>query len=293
MNNYISLNLVSGKLARYAGGGKPKFILGEQNDAQIYFLDYPKPSTYPTDSLGDAFSEITTRDYNSKSLTINAGKRGNNKILSTSSFFNLPNNFASSIPITITTETVRNLALSSYDYRVSFSGILLLEPIPTSDSLFRFTAYSSGNAAWAPPAPSTFSYQQTSEYFSFNNPSDIKNAIENTVGDIITYTINEITYTTPTKVYTKVFQLSDYSFSFQFIWDIHQSSSNISNFNLSIVMDTTKATANFGKYGYLDFSSPSWTSIIGTKNEVEIWMEAMIGSETIAQGNAIICRKMT
>ena len=291
MNNYISLNLVSGRLGRFSGGGRPRFILGEQNNVQLYFLDCPKPSTYPTEALGDAFSEITTRDFNSSNITINAGKRGDSRIISTSTFFNLPNNF--SVDLTTNEEVnIINIGELVFDLRkqVSFSGIISILPIPEPSSLFRITSYGSGARTSSGPS---FSASRTSQYFSFNNPSEAINAIKENIRSTTVNIIREISYSGMDDLtFESVFQISDYAFSFQYIYQISQYSYT-DNFNLSLSLDTSKATANYGKYGSLDFSSSSWDSIIGTKNEAEIWMEAMIGSDTIAQGNAIICRKMT
>lgn len=292
MNNYISLNLVNGRLGRFSGGGRPRFILGEQNNVQIYFLDYPKPSTYPTEALGDAFAEITTRDFNSSNITINAGKRGDSRIISTNTFFNLPNNFA----VDLTTNEEVNLINVTEGFfgsrkQVSFSGIISVLPIPEPSSLFRITSYGSGARNSSGQYP--FSTSLTSQYFSFNNPSEAINAIRENIGSTTLNIVNELSFTDVIQTtFQSVFQISDYAFSFQYIYHLSPGTYT-DNFNLSLSLDTSKATANYGKYGSLDFSSSSWDAIIGTKNEAEIWMEAMIDSDTIAQGNAIICRKMT
>jgi hypothetical protein len=296
MNNYISLNLVNGRLGRFSGGGRPRFILGEQNNVQIYFLDYPKPSTYPTESLGDAFSEITTRDFNSSNITINAGKRGDSRIISTNTFFNLPNNFATGVNIQQEINIVRISEIQTRK-QVSFSGIISLQPIPEESSLFRITSFGSGvglagSGTFTPQPGLPFNFSLTSPYFSFNNPSEASKIIDENISNIINNTIPELTITRSSEQYRNISQISDYSFSFQYIY-LLPIFSYTDNFSVSATIDTSRATANFGKYGYLDFSSPSWDAIIGTKNEAEIWMEAMIGSDTIAQGNAIIYRKMT
>ena len=291
MNNYLSINLVNGKLTRYAGGSKPRFILGEQNEVQIYCLDFSQPTTYPTDALGDAFSEITTRDFNSKVITINAGKRGDSKILSTSSFFNLPNNFATGVNIQQEVNTIQYDEDTTRE-QVSFSGIVSLQPIPEESSLFRITSYASATKPNGPNPPLQYNSSLTSPYFSFNNPSEASKTIDENIENTTRNLCNFLTVYSAIPTYKNISQISDYSFSFQYIYVLNWSSST-GSFSASASIDTSRATANFGKYGYLDFSSPSWDAIIGTKNEAEIWMEAMIGSDTIAQGNAIICRKMT
>lgn len=293
MNNYISLNLVSGKLGRFSGGGKPRFILGEQNDVQLYFLDFNHPTTYPTDALGDAFSEITTRNLNSETITINAGKRGDSKILSTSSFFNLPNNFATGISIQQEVNVIPTLNYTPTDDQVSFTGIISLQPIPEDSSLFRITSYASATKPNAPSFPPLqYNASLTSPYFSFNNPSEASGIIEQNILSTTLHLCDFLSTSLPVSApYKNISQISEYSFSFQFIYVISMPSG--ANFSLSASLDASKATANYGKYGYLDFSSPSWDAIIGTKNEAQIWMEAMIGDDTIAQGDAIIFRKMT
>jgi hypothetical protein len=283
MNNYLSLNLVNGRLSRFSGGGRPTFTLNELNDVQIYLLDYPIPVTYPVEALGDAFSEITTRDFNNQVLTINVGARGQNKIISTTSFFNLPTNIISS-----TTSNVFyiNLAEGTSTIRANYDVKFSVSPTPIIGSLFSFTA--------------TFGYggsifSNTSAVFSFENTiSEIKNILSTVIYDtaVSFYTnydsggsfINEFT--------TNLYQTSDYSFSF--IGNHTMSFVTLPpTVSFNVTLNNVSASSNPGKYGSLDFSSLNWNSVIGTKKEVPIWMEAMIDNETIAQGNAILCRKMT
>lgn len=288
MNNYLSLNLVSGKLSKFAGGGKPKFVLNENNAVQLYVLDFPNPSTYPTASLGDAFGELTTRNFNSTPITINIGKRGDSKIISSSTLSNLPNNFDVAAKTLVTTTT------SGDRSRVSFSGTISVSPIPEQSSLFSLTVVGSGIERWG---GTSFTRTQKSPFFSFDTSfSNIEGiflqSIAYCASETLDAAISNFVGCTRLDFYNKVIQNSDYSYSFEYTYETC-SSTPTSSLGLSISIDSSKASPNYGKYGYLDFSSPSWDSIIGTKNEAPIWIEAMIGGDTVAQGYAIICKKMT
>lgn len=276
MNNYLSLNLVNGKLGRVAGGGKPKFILDEQNEVQLYVLDYPKPTTYPPDSLADAYAyEIIPRNFDSSNVTLKAGVRGENAIISTSSFFNLPTNLA------------LNSSSSANDYpfgsgfTIVYNASFNISSIPIGGSLFSVTS----------TITSSSSATVTSSIFSFENTlSEISGAITNAIQTSSYEAYGGLSGATPlTSV--NFFQTSDYSYSFSASQVVI--SGVVSPVAFTLTLNNVSASSNPGKYGYLDFSSSSWDSVIGTKVETPIWMEAMIGSNTIAQGNAIICRKMT
>lgn len=283
MNNYLSLNLVSGRLGRVAGGGKPRFILDEQNEVQLYVLDFPKPSTYPPDSLADAYAyEIIPRDFSGSSVTLRAGVRGGSAIISTNSFFNLPTNLALNSSANASLNKVTSSAkVLLYDVFFSTS------PIPSSGSLFSFTVTVSPNYS-----SSTYTRTVTSAAFSFDNRlSEINKILDitiNTANSIIDDTSNALLIPEAGVLY----QVSDYAYSYNKIMAL-SNTGFLNTVTLSVTLNNVSASSNPGKYGYLDFSSSSWDSVIGTKVETPIWMEAMIGSDTIAQGNAIICRKMT
>lgn len=286
MNNYLSLNLVSGKLGRVVGGGKPRFILDEQNEVQLYVLDFPKPSTYPPDSLADAYAyEIIPRDFSGSSVTLRAGIRGGSAIISTNSFFNLPTNLAlnsnanASLNTIESSGVVRKVLL--YDVFFSTSSI------PSSGSLFSFTVTVS-------PTFSSFTYTRTvtSNTFSLDNQlSEINKILDNAI-NVANSVIEDNSNATLIPEVGVLYQVSDYAYSYSKVMDL-SGIGLLSNVTLSVTLNNVSASSNPGKYGYLDFSSSSWDSVIGTKVETPIWMEAMIGSDTIAQGNAIICRKMT
>lgn len=275
MNNYLSLNLVNGRLGRVAGGGRPTFIMNEQNSVQIYVLDYPKPSTYPANALSDAYAfEVLPRDYNASSVTLSAGVRGGASILSTNSFSNLPTNLVLSSNSNITALEV-NAGVYNVTYELNFSFL----PTPIPGSLFTLSV-------------SMGVFSQTSVKFSFeNSTSEINKIITETIQNLSFQYVVPLPGSSNTGAITgNLFQTSDYSFSY-FGTQLISASYIIPAFNATL--NNSSGSAYFGKYGDLDFTSSSWSSIIGTKKEVPIWMEARIGNETIAQGNAILCRKMT
>lgn len=282
MNNYLGLNLVSGKLNRVAGGGKPRFILNEQNEVQLYILDFPKPSTYPTGSLADAYAyEIIPRNFNTSNVTLNAGVRGGNVILSANSFSNLPTN------LTLNASG----SLSSYQAGISsnvwqvFDLLFSVSSIPVSGSLFSITV-----TITRTPGAITQSFNTPA--FSFENKiSDIATLLGLAIDGALLRASSGTPITIRTSLPGIITQSSDYSYSFNKQTELGNGSGY--TFSVSYTLNNISASSNPGKYGYLDFSSSSWDSVIGTKTEAQIWMEAMIGSDTIAQGNAIICRKMT
>jgi hypothetical protein len=275
MNNYLSLNLVNGRLGRIAGGGRPKFVLDEQNKVQLYVLDFPKPSTYPINSLADAYAyEIIPRDFSGSSVMLKAGVRGGSTILATSSLSNLPTN------LTINSNSNANKYVSGGGFQVVYDASFNISSSPKSGSLFSVTS----------TITSTESSTVTSNIFSFENTlSEISNAIVQAVATSSFIAFGPLSGASFLQD-DIFFQASDYSYSFS----AKQRVINLPNpVTFTLTLNSVNASSNPGKYGYLDFSSSEWDSVIGTKVETPIWMEAMIGEETISQGSAIICRKMT
>lgn len=285
MNNYLSLNLVSGKLGRVAGGGKPRFILDEQNEVQLYVLDFPKPSTYPPDSLADAYAyEIIPRDFSGSSVTLRAGVRGGSAIISTNSFFNLPTNL-----VLNSYSSVDAISIGGIGNKVNlvYNAFFSISSIPASGSLFSFTVTATNTFV------GTNSITITSPEFSFDNKlSEIKDILYKAISYSFSKLVSTGSKTQLIEQKSSLYQASDYSYSF-YANELYEESNVAGSLSLSVTLNNVSASSNPGKYGYLDFSSSSWDSVIGTKVETPIWIEAMIGSDTIAQGNAIICRKMT
>jgi hypothetical protein len=48
-----------------------------------------------------------------------------------------------------------------------------------------------------------------------------------------------------------------------------------------------------GKFSNLDFTNPSWQSLLGSGDEVEIWIDAVLDNKVVAQGSAILRKKLS
>jgi len=273
MNNYLSLNLVSGRLSRYAGGSRPSFIVGEQNNTQIYILDFPKPTTYLPGALGDAFAySIEPQDYNSSNLTLKAGVRGGNAIISQSSFSNLPNNINANISI-----SYRSVA--GIFSPAIVSGYFSFSSIATQDSLYSISLTNYYSVGGMNP-----SYTGISPNISFNSSIS-------TIDSVLRVVINQATGNAGIDS-GNIFQSSDYSYSFSYTMNSSSGGIFLPD-SSSISINTSQMKSNYGKYGFLDFTSPQWNTILGSKKETEIWLEAMINGQTISQGLALINKKMS
>jgi hypothetical protein len=65
------------------------------------------------------------------------------------------------------------------------------------------------------------------------------------------------------------------------------------NTNQTFEIDTSTLLAPTGKYANLDFSSPSWNTLLGSENEKEVWLDAVLDNRVVAQGRAIIRKKLS
>jgi hypothetical protein len=65
------------------------------------------------------------------------------------------------------------------------------------------------------------------------------------------------------------------------------------NTSQTFEIDTSNLLAPTGKYANLDFSSPSWLTLLGSENEKEIWLDAVLDNRVVAQGKAIIRKKLS
>ena len=125
MNNYLFANLATGKISGKRGGGTPVFTLGEENPTQIYFLDYPKPSSYPssTPPLGDAFAfSVNPVNRNGIALSLRCGPAIESAIIQQSSWSDLPS-------------TVTGAYTAEYqgtEGSIGVSGEISLSPTPSS-----------------------------------------------------------------------------------------------------------------------------------------------------------------
>jgi hypothetical protein len=134
MNNYLFANLATGKISGKRGGGTPVFTLGEENPTQIYFLDYPKPSSYTPTSyppLGDAFAfSVNTINQTNIPLNIRCGQAIESAIIQQSSWSDLPSTVAG--VYTVSYESPDNDSFIGSSLDISISGELSLNPTPTS-----------------------------------------------------------------------------------------------------------------------------------------------------------------
>jgi hypothetical protein len=157
MNNYININLVSGKITRARGGGRPIFTLNESNASQFYILDYAKPSTYTSTELGDAFTQtISPVDKDANTLTINIGERIDSAIISNSSWSNLNDSVVSNQSVTFGTSFVDsnyyNTVLgpaSTIVTTTTYDAIVSLEPSPVSGYYYFNINYSDGGGRYS------------------------------------------------------------------------------------------------------------------------------------------------
>jgi hypothetical protein len=65
------------------------------------------------------------------------------------------------------------------------------------------------------------------------------------------------------------------------------------NTSQTFEIDTSTLLAPRGKYANLDFSSPSWDTLLGSDNEKEVWLDAVLDNRVVAQGRAIIRKKLS
>lgn len=282
MNNYIFANLSNGKLSKsQAGGGKPVFTLGENNTTQIYFLDSPKPSTYPAQALGDGYSTYSNSiNTNSQTLTIRAGTAIGSTILSDNTWSNLP-----------TTITPTFTFTQRLDYILIANPVLSgeivanIQPVPVGGSAviqFDFAAWGGG--------------QKISFLFDPNAPiSFLRESLSN-CAKLGTYGLVLVNNSAITSIIDKITQPDDFTYLYQFT--AFQESGITSPAGIDYPSVTSTILSNtlysaYGKYGELDFSSASWTTLLGTSNEKEIWIDVDLDGKTVAQGAAILRKKLT
>jgi hypothetical protein len=58
-------------------------------------------------------------------------------------------------------------------------------------------------------------------------------------------------------------------------------------------IDTSKLNAPSGKYSNLNFNNPQWESLLGSENEKEIWIDTVLDNRVVAQGKAILRKKLS
>lgn len=326
MNNYININLVSGKITRARGGGRPIFTLNESNASQFYILDYARPSTYTSTELGDAFTQtISPVDKDANTLTINIGERIDSAIISNSSWSNLNDSVVFNQSVTFGTSFVDTDARGTIDtdiiYKIAttttYDAIVLLEPTPVEGYYFFNISYSDGGGSYTykdykdksrffvKTIPSISTSARTSILTYQSSDEDIKNALNLALASLAAKSLERIQKVIPiseevAKAYgvslsimrvINFVRINDFSFSFTMESLIRFFSLSSPLFGLSS-LNSNINSAN-GKFGSLNFNDPQWTTIIGNNNETEIWMDALLDGKVIAQGSAMLRKKLT
>lgn len=268
MNNYLYANLVTGKISRsQTGGGRPIFTIGESNKTQIYFLDYPNPN-YPSQALNDGFAFYPQPIEQNQTLTLKIGRAIGEDIILDNTWSNLPTTV--SIQSTFIPTTAPDTKTDSEPW----SGDILfsIKPIPISGFVrFNFQL----NFANDPPST------PKSSSFLFN-PLNSISLFKNQLDDAI-FQLGGV---------SSISQTNDFNYLYSFRTGI-QSQYYFDTNQLTISTTNNTLSGAPGKYGELDFTSPLWESVIGNNNEVEIWIDAMLGSSTVAQGPAILRKRLT
>jgi hypothetical protein len=345
MNNYLFANISSGKLTGRRGGGIPVFTLGEENPSQIYFLDYPKPTSYTPTSyppLGDPFTISTnTIDKNNSQFTLRAGTAIGPAITAQSSWSNLPNTIAA-------TYTAEYVQTSSFPVdsngqllsgSISISGEISLSPAPAFSS-FRIRAQytevrvSRNNYFFTNPKFTNWVYIP---YYA--SESDIAAALEEMYAGLIEFkvisnsrqleiidpptpassgpdafpqqlqakdfTLNQQRYNleksfgTSTNSPIMVIQSGEFSFFYQIngeaIKTTISGATDLIAFRdaSNVEIDTSRLVAPYGKYANINFNNPAWDTFIGNENEKQIWLDAVLDNKVVAQGPAILRKKLS
>jgi len=325
MNNYININLVSGKITRARGGGRPIFTLNESNASQFYILDYARPSTYTSTELGDAFTQtISPVNKDTNTLTINVGERIDSAIISNSSWSNLNDSVVTNQSVTFGTSFVdtdikgggtNNNIITSTITTTTYDAIVSLEPTPVEGYYFFNISYSDGGGIYTyrdsltttvtKTIPGISTSARTSILTYQSSDEDIKNALNLALASLAAKSLDRIQSVIPfseeiAKLYgisysimraINFVRINDFSFSFTMESIIRFVSLSSVSFGLSS-LNSNINSAN-GKFGSLNFNDPQWTTIIGNNNETEIWMDALLDGKVIAQGSAMLRKKLT
>jgi hypothetical protein len=187
MNNYLFANLATGKISGKRGGGAPVFTLGEENPTQVYFLDYPKPSSYSasTPPLGDAYAfSVNPVNKNGVTFNLRCGPAIESAIIDQASWSDLPS-------------TVTGVYTADYQVtsgKIGISGEISLNPTP-SGGVFRIrvpykikTSITYGSTGFAPSTttgPTQYSRWVYIPYFA--SESDIELALSEAYSGLIDF----------------------------------------------------------------------------------------------------------
>lgn len=262
MNNYLYANLATGKIGRsQTGGGKPIFTIGESNKTQIYFLDYPNPN-YPSQALNDGFAFYPQPISQSQILTLKVGQAIGQEIISDNTWSNLPENVS---------------------FNISKNGNLIyINTSPTAITGGITINATLGYEVGFPPT--SFSQSDSFRYFANTPISQLKYGLDN-VAKVFLLGDQALSI-------SSISQLDDYNIVY--IYEVSGSvTSGTTILSSGITTSNNTLSGPSGKYGTLDFTSPLWENIIGNNNEAEIWIDVMLGSSTVAQGAAILRKRLT
>jgi hypothetical protein len=61
----------------------------------------------------------------------------------------------------------------------------------------------------------------------------------------------------------------------------------------NVEIDTSRLVSPYGKYANINFNNPSWDTFIGSENEKQIWLDAVLDNKVVAQGPAILRKKLS
>jgi hypothetical protein len=167
-----------------------------------------------------------------------------------------------------------------------------LPPTPPEDWTYRGPSYSSYFQAFPMPGtnnlePSGFNSTWINYVEFINNQERYNKEVQKYNNEIKKFNLQNKLSETP----LYVSQTGDFSFYYNIIGFTKPGVSIDTNQTFDI--DTSNLLAPRGKYANLDFSSPSWDTLLGSDNEKEVWLDAVLDNRVVAQGRAIIRKKLS
>lgn len=316
MNNYLYANLATGKISKgISGGGQsgnlPTFIIGEENKFNLYFLDFPKPSTYPSPALGDNFFYEPKTQVINTDITIRAGTKIGEYIINETIAANA-NNLDRTISgimegsgSAIFKPTAKATFIPGggvYDFSgvvsVIINGIVSTSgPTPVEGALGPLPYYFSSYEIQQVVQKHGDTYVRANYFpLAFFEPlSNNPTLISQNFGRLI-YTPASATAFPIIPGVVTVIQTGDYSYTFNY-----QNSFSYQMTGAAPVAPNSPGSPGgnssllgpAGKYGLLNFNSPDWNAIIGSNEEATIWVEIVIANQVVAQGSAILRKRLT
>jgi hypothetical protein len=320
MNNYLYANLANGKISNgISGAGQsgnlPLFILGEENKYNLYFTDFPKPTLYPSPALGDNFFYEPKTQVLNVPYTIRAGTRSGPAIISetiASNTNNLDRTITASSVISNLFEFKTALKISTGNqppfgaiewgtasYQMS-GAIGLSGAIPTTP----VEGFFNTGIGTLPYFYSGFEIQNLVQKYGDGVTATIYAPFPDEAypGGSANYSSDTIRQTLPSSGITAVQQTGDYSYAFSYSNFIFATRSYPSYDNpptyqpieaTIVSSSSTSLLGPAGKYGTINFNSPDWNTLIGNNDEVQIWLEIIVSNQTVAQGSAILRKKLS